>query len=243
LINVSSTPPLSAEEVADFLRANPDFFEHHAEVLLNINVAHPHGGRTVSIPERQLIATREKVKLLEAKLAELLKFGEENDALSQRIHDLMLKLIACDGVDAIVDTLLLELLDNFQVPHVALRLWDVTPTQETPEFQPVAGELKQFIDAMKSPYCGSHPVYETHTWFGDHAPHLKSYALVPLRGGGGGAGERTMGLLLMASENASRFYADMGTLFLTRIGEVAAHCLLRHLVMLPAPTPAVTAAE
>ena len=42
---------------------------------------------------------------------------------------------------------------------------------------------------------------------------------------------------------ASRFYADMGTLFLTRIGEVAAHCLLRHLVMLPAPTPAATAAE
>lgn len=234
---MSSVPTLSAEDVADFLRAHPDFFEHHAEVLLNINVAHPHGGRTVSIPERQLIATREKVKLLEAKLAELLKFGEENDALSQRIHDLLLKLIACDGVDAIVDTLLLELLDNFQVPHVALRLWDVSPTEDTPEFQPVAAELKQFVEAMKSPYCGSHPVYETHLWFGDHAPHLKSYALVPLKG------ECTMGLLLMASENASRFYADMGTLFLTRIGEVAAHCLLRHLAVLPAPEPQVPAAE
>ena len=234
---MSSVPALSAEDVADFLGAHPDFFEHHAEVLLNINVAHPHGGRTVSIPERQLIATREKVKLLEAKLAELLKFGEENDALSQRIHYLMLKLIAGDGVDAIVDTLLLELLDNFQVPHVALRLWDVSPTEDTPEFQPVAAELKQFVEAMKSPYCGSHPVYETHLWFGDHAPHLKSYALVPLKG------ERTMGLLLMASENASRFYADMGTLFLTRIGEVAAHCLLRHLVVLPAPEPQAPAAE
>ncbi len=228
---MSSVPTLSAEDVAEFLRAHPDFFEHNVDVLLNINVSHPHGGRTVSIPERQLIATREKVKLLEAKLAELLKFGEENDALSQRIHDLMLKLIACDGVDAIVDTLLLELLDNFQVPHVALRLWDVSPTEDTPEFQPVAPELKQFVEAMKTPYCGSHPVYETHAWFGDHAPHLKSYAIVPLRN------ERTIGLLLMASENASRFYADMGTLFLTRIGEVAAHCLLRHLVLLPAPTP------
>ncbi|MBL8512433.1 MAG: DUF484 family protein, partial [Betaproteobacteria bacterium] len=158
---MSSVPTLSAEDVAEFLRAHPDFFEQHVDVLLNINVAHPHGGRTVSIPERQLIATREKVKLLEGKLAELLKFGEENDALSQRIHDLMMKLIACDGVDAIIDTLLLELLDNFQVPHVALRLWDVSPSQDSAEFQPVAPELKQFVESMKAPYCGSHPVYET----------------------------------------------------------------------------------
>ncbi|MBL8521390.1 MAG: DUF484 family protein [Betaproteobacteria bacterium] len=223
---------MSAEEVAEFLRAHPDFFEHHVDVLLNINVSHPHGGRTVSIPERQLIATREKVRLLEAKLAELLKFGEENDQLSGRIHDLMLKLIASDGPDAIIDTLFLELLDNFQVPHVALRLWDVSPSQDTPEFQPVAAELRQFVEAMGAPYCGSHPVYETHLWFGDHAPHLKSYALVPLRA------DRCMGVLLMASENATRFYADMGTLFLTRIGDVVTHCLLRHLVMLPASAPA-----
>ena len=39
---------------------------------------HPHGGRTVSIGERQLVATREKVKLLEGKLSELIQFGEEN---------------------------------------------------------------------------------------------------------------------------------------------------------------------
>ena len=86
---------LSTEQVAEFLRAHPDFFEQHVEVLLNINVAHPHGGRTVSIPERQLIATREKVKLLETKLTELIHFGEENDALSGKIHDLALRLIDC----------------------------------------------------------------------------------------------------------------------------------------------------
>jgi uncharacterized protein len=232
---VSNAPTLSAEDVAEFLRANPDFFEHHVEVLLNINVAHPHGGRTVSIPERQLIATREKVKLIESKLAELLKFGEENDALSERIHALLLKLIASEGADALIDTLFLELLDNFQVPHVALRLWDVAPAGEGPEFQPVAEELKRFVEAMHAPYCGSHPVYETHLWFGEHAPHLKSYAMVALRG------ERTIGLLLMASENASRFYADMGTIFLTRIGDVLATCLLRHLTALPPPSPDIAA--
>lgn len=220
---------LSAEQVAEFLRAEPDFFEQHVDVLLNINVAHPHGGRTVSIPERQLIATREKVRLLEGKLAELIQFGEENDALSDKIHALSLKLIDCAAFDQLIDTLYLDLLDNFQVPHVAVRFWDVVPPDApTPEFQAVSAEVMQFVDAMKTPYCGSHPVYETNLWFGEHAPHLKSYALVPLKSG------RTFGMLLMASENAERFYADMGTMFLTRIGDVLAHCLARQLTFIPA---------
>ena len=229
---------LSTEQVAEFLRAYPDFFEQHVDVLLNINVTHPHGGRTVSIPERQLIATREKVKLLETKLAELIHFGEENDALSDKIHGLSLRLIDCATLDLLIDTVYLDLLDNFQVPHVAVRFWDVVaPEAPSPEFQPVGAELSRFVEAMKEPYCGSHPVYETNHWFGEHAPHLKSYALVPLRAG------RTFGLLLMASENAERFYAEMGTVFLTRIGGVLAHCLARQLsfvapvASLEEPTP------
>ena len=226
---------LNNEQIAEFFRANPDFFESNVDVLLNINVTHPHGGRTVSIPERQLIATREKVKLLEGKLSELITFGQENDALSEKIHLLTLNLIGCDSHEQLIDTLYLDLLDNFQVPHVAVRLWNVTvppvsPDAPSPEFQPVATELIQFVAAMSGPYCGSHPVYETNLWFGEHAPHLKSYALIPLKKDG------VFGLLLLASENAERFYADMGTVFLTRIGDVFAHCLARHLSLVPAST-------
>lgn len=221
---------LNSEQIADFLRANPDFFESNFDVLLNINVTHPHGGRTVSIPERQLIATREKVKLLESKLSELITFGQENDALSEKIHRLTLELIACTSQEQLIDTLYLDLLDNFQVPHVAVRFWNVVlPESPAPEYQPVAAELVQFVAAMTGPYCGSHPVYETNHWFGEHAPHLKSYALIPLKK------DDAFGLLLMASENAERFYADMGTVFLTRIGDIFAHCVARHLSLIPAP--------
>ena len=228
----------STEQIAEFLRAHPDFFEQHVDVLLNINVVHPHGGRTVSIPERQMIATREKVKLLETKLAALIHFGEENDALSEKIHGLSLKLIDCATLDQLIDTVYLELLDNFQVPHVAVRFWNVEPrATPSPEFQPVGSELSRFVDAMNVPYCGSHPVYETNQWFGEHAPHLKSYALVPLKAG------TTFGLLLMASENAERFYADMGTVFLTRIGDVLAHCAARQLTFITGVGVGMGAAE
>ncbi|MFN8994518.1 MAG: DUF484 family protein, partial [Pseudomonadota bacterium] len=189
---------LSIEDVAEFLRRHPEFFEAHPDVLLNIEVPHPHGGRTVSIPERQLIATREKVRLLESKLTELIRFGEENDALSEKVQALTLKLIGAGSREQTIDTLYLELLETFSVPHVAVRLWNVAPRDgaepapQVAEFQPVAAELVQFVEAMTAPYVGAHPVYETHLWFGEHAPHLKSYAMVPLRT------EKVFGVLLLA---------------------------------------------
>jgi uncharacterized protein YigA (DUF484 family) len=222
---------LSIEDVAEFLRRHPEFFEAHPDVLLNIEVPHPHGGRTVSIPERQLIATREKVRLLESKLTELIRFGEENDVLSEKVQALTLKLIGAGTREQAIDTLYLELLETFSVPHVSLRLWNVSPrdgaepTPQAAEFQPVAAELVQFVEAMTAPYVGAHPVYETHLWFGEHAPHLKSYAMVPLRT------DKVFGVLLLASENAERFYTGMGTMFLTRIGDVFAAALARELTV------------
>lgn len=223
-----SHDPLSIEQVAEFLRQHPEFFESHPDVLLNIEVPHPHGGRTVSIPERQLIATREKVRLVESKLAELIRFGEENDALSDKVHALALKLIASTTRETTIDTLYLDLLDTFQVPHVVVRLWnvDVPEGSTAPEFLPVGTELIQFVDAMTAPYVGAHPVYETNLWFGEHAPHLKSFAMVPLKHP---AAQTNYGVLLLASENAERFYTGMGTVFLSRIGDVFAAALSRSL--------------
>lgn len=220
-----SSETLSIEQVAEFLRGHPEFFEAHPDVLLNIVVPHPHGGRTVSIPERQLIATREKVRLLESKLSELVKYGEENDKLSDKVQAMTLKLIAARSRERTIDTLYLDLLDTFQVPHVVVRLWGVVEPEgnRAPEFTSVADELVQFVEAMTAPYVGAHPVYETNLWFGEHAPHLKSYAMVPLKS------DRVFGVLLLASENAERFYAGMGTMFLTRIGAVFAAALSRDL--------------
>jgi len=46
-------------------RSNPQFFEEHVDTLVQINLPHPHGGRTISLSERQLVALREKNKQLE----------------------------------------------------------------------------------------------------------------------------------------------------------------------------------
>src|SRR5438270_10503734 len=98
---------LNPEQVAEFLRQNPGFFENHVELLMNLQIPHPHGGRAVSIGERQLVAVREKAKLLEDKLRELIQFGEENDLVGGKVHALACRLIEAPGLDAALDTLYL----------------------------------------------------------------------------------------------------------------------------------------
>ncbi|HUQ27360.1 MAG TPA: DUF484 family protein [Usitatibacter sp.] len=219
---------LTAEQVAEFLRQNPGFFENHADILVNLQIPHPHGGRAVSIGERQLVAVREKAKMLEDKLRELIQFGEENDAVGEKVHRLSCRLVDAPSLDAALDTLYLDLLDHFAVPHVAVRLWSVAEENpDTKEFAPVAGEMRQFVEQMSAPYVGHHPVYESQSWFGEAAPHLKSFAMVKLARDGMG-----FGVVALASEDPRRFYPEMGTLYLARIGELLSHALWRFVTPL-----------
>ena len=214
---------LTVDQVAEYLRQNPGFFEQHVEILTNLQIPHPHGGRAVSIGERQLIALREKSKILEDKLHELIQFGEENDALGEKVHRLACRLIESTSLDATLDTLYLDLLDHFAVPHVAVRLWNVAEENpDTKEFAPAPAEMRQFVEQMTAPYCGQHAVYESQAWFGEAAAHLKSFALVPLV-----RDEIAFGVVALASEDPKRFYAEMGTLYLARIGELVSRALWR----------------
>ena len=219
---------LTADQVAEFLRQNPGFFENHVDILMNLQIPHPHGGRAVSIGERQLVAVREKAKLLEDKLHELIQFGEENDAVGEKVHRLACRLVDAPSLDAALDTLYLDLLDHFAVPHVAVRLWSVAEENpDTKEFARVAPEMRQFVEQMTAPYCGHLAVYESQAWFGEAAPHLKSFALLPLT-----RDKICYGVIGLASEDPKRFYPEMGTLYLARIGELVSHALWRFVTPL-----------
>jgi len=223
---------LTSEQVAEFLRQNPGFFENHADILVNLQIPHPHGGRAVSIGERQLVAVREKAKMLEDKLRELIQFGEENDALGEKVQRLACRLLDAPSLDATLDTLYLDFLDHFAVPHVAVRLWNVAEENpDTKEFAPVAAEMRQFVEKLASPYCGPHAVYESQAWFGEAAPHVKSFALVGLRVDGA-----PFGVIALASEDPKRFYPEMGTLYLARVGDLVSHALWRFVTPVREPT-------
>ena len=215
---------ISADQVAILLRDNPTFFEDYAPILAEIQLPHPHGGRAISISERQILTLREKTKILEAKLAKLIQYGKENDKLSETIHHLAVALLGEYDPESVIDMICASLEEQFNVPHVTMRLWPQSATlANRVEFTEISQEIKQFTAAMTAPYCGQHAVYEVDHWFGEAASHLRSFALIPLKR------DEVLGLLVLASEDAARFYPEMGTLYLHRLSELASVALMRAL--------------
>lgn len=215
------------EQFCEYLRANPQFFERNAHLLTEIYLPSPHGSGTISLAERQQLAQRDKIRILEAKLSELIQFGEENDVISDKVHRLTLGILAARGFEALVQMVSHSLREDFQVPHVAIRLW-ANPQNKGDraggEFEPVDEALIAWAQELNAPYCGHSPAMGVEGWFGETNAPLKSYALIPLRG------ETVFGLLAMASEDAQRFYPEMGTLYLKRIGELLSVALLRYIL-------------
>ncbi len=207
---------MNADDLARFLRANPQFFDQNPELLESIRVSHPHGGRAIPLAERQTVQLRDKVKGLEGRLAELLRFGEENDAISEKVHRLAVAIAAARDFPALARSLYFHLREDFAVPHVALRIWGKSVPVDFEEAAPVDAAQKEQAGMMGSPHCGPAQGNVFAAWFREAAEHVRSLALVPL-------GQTTVfGLLALGSEDPKRFYPDMGTLYLRRIGELCA---------------------
>ena len=214
---------MTAEEVAQFFRSHPQFFDQHPELLESIYVPHPYGGRAIPLSERQILSLRDRVKVLEAKLGELLKYGEDNDAISEKVHRLATGLLGARDFAAAAQALQFHLREDFSVPHVALRLWGRPLPAGAPEGAAVEEALRERVEAMGAPLCGPAAGSPFLPWFGDAQEHVRSLALVPL------GQTRAAGLLALGSEDAQRFYAEMGTLYLRRIGELTAAALAARL--------------
>jgi uncharacterized protein len=213
----------SHEEIARYLTDHPEFFDQYADLLALVTIPDPHTGRAISITERQLFSLRDKVRTLESKLAELIGFGEENDAISDKVHQMTVAMMAATDHAGVSRALHAHLGGAFAVPHVGLRLWgigsaDVLAAGASRDFLPVSDTLKSFASALRRPYCGPSAGQDACAWFNDFAPHLKSMVQIPLNVPGGAC----FGLLVLASEDPYRFYPDLGTLYLERIGALAA---------------------
>lgn len=210
---------MDASDVERFLKANPQFFDEHPQLLEAIYVPHPHGGRAIPLAERQLLGLREKLRLVEAKLGELVRFGEDNDAIGEKVHRLSLALLGAKDFASTAHALYFHLREDFAVPHVALRIWGRSLLDGTLEGSPVDAALRDQAETMGAPRCGPAAGNPFLPLFREAQEHIRSVALVPL------GQTRVVGLLALGSEDPQRFFEDMGTLYLRRIGELTAGAL------------------
>ncbi len=217
--------PPGAEDVAQYLRSHPEFFESHAELLASITVPHPHGGRAISLQERQLEVLREKHRLLEVRLADLIRIGQENDAITDKLQRWTRQLLLVVEAEKLPQTLLDGLQTGFNVPQLAMRLWSVRePFRGLSCAAPAAVDAITLANSIKQPYCGPNADFQAATWLPEGGSATRSIALLPLRKG---LDPNAFGLLVLGSPDPGRFQSGMGTAFLERIAETASASLSR----------------
>lgn len=225
----------SAHDVAALLKAQPDFFTRHADTFATLTVPHPHEGRAISLGERQILTLRERLHTVERRLAALLHNASDNERTMARMQEWSLTLLAARHATALPEIVAQGLSEHFDVPEVALRLWDTTAPAHrigapAPTWaRPVSEDVRLFADSLQAPYCGTDTGFEAVQWLTRPAA---SIALIPLRTPDHDA---AFGLLVLASPDPLRYAADMGTDVLTHIGALVGAALSR---LLAAPTGA-----
>ncbi len=215
---------ITEDDIANYLANTPGFFERHAELLGAVQLGNPHGGRAVSLQERQMDMLRDKLKGMEMAIIEMIRHGQENMAIADKLHRWTRTLMLTPSAADVPDVLVRELIHQYMVPQAAVRLWGADPAFDGLAFTSGVGtDVKSFASSLTAPYCGVNSGFEAVQWV-DEPARVMSMALIPLRNG---AAPEAFGMLMLASPDATRYTADMGTEFLTRIGEVASAALAR----------------
>lgn len=221
---------MNDHQIAEYLLAHPEFFEHHAELLAAVRLASPHNGRTVSLQERQMDILRAKNKQLELRLAQLMHHGQKNDGLMFKLGILAKRILTEEKPDAVPQLIEQVLREVFGV--VAVRIWGaaVPYAQADFVFSP-EHEIGLFANQLTAPYCGNNPELDVTQWLmaDEESAVLESFALVALRKPHCDE-TNAFGLLVMGSPDPQHFQEGMATDFLSYMGVLVSAALSRLLV-------------
>ena len=196
--------PITEEDIANYLANTPDFFERHAELLAAVQLSSPHSQRAISLQERQATLLRDKIRMLEQRIMDMIRNVNENMVLSDKLLLWARTLFLNTDAKALPQLIADELADQFSVPQVGIKVWGVASRYACEPFAlGVSDDAKSFATSL---------------------------AILPLRpvllGAPATAGVvPAFGLLVLASPDAQRFTSTMGTDFLARIAELASAAL------------------
>jgi uncharacterized protein YigA (DUF484 family) len=219
------------EAVGRYLEQTPDYFLRHPELLAALALPHPEAGRAVSLVERQVRVLRDRNEQSTQQLQELINFARDNDQLGERVQRFALAVIDSDSLDEVLDTAQDMLRQEFSLDGVAVRLTG-NPRPASPRQEFVKSNdatLDRLLASLESrngqPLCGTTNDFATlEKLFGKAAAGINSTAVIGL------TRHALRGVLVLASGDPQRFRADMGTVYLVRLGELLMAGVARHLV-------------
>ena len=218
---------LDDEQIIEYLKNNPEFLMRNPELLESLEVSQGITGAT-SLLERQVNVLRTKGKHLEDQLDALITAARSNEQIMKKLQHLTLELLRADSLDMLLSTSQDVLRSDFNSDFVSFRLFHDKDEDDLPGLHFVKGDdqvmqaFHSLLDNLK-PVCGTCPKEQLSFLFGDNSSRIQSVALVPLQG------NHSIGLLALGSTEAERFHKDMGTVFLSHLGELIATAISQHL--------------
>ena len=213
---------MDENSVKEYLKDHPEFFEHNAQLLADIHLPSPHGNGTISLAERQQLAQRDKISVLETRFDELINNAQFNNLTAAKIHHVNLNLHKAKNFDAIEQLVSHDLPEIFELTDTCLKVW-AKPISDSNHanlvFSEVSIEVKDWVGKLNQPYCGAPSDMVAQNWFIEPPGSLSIIAL---------RNPDVIGFLALASDDEKRFYTSMGTDFLTSIGELVSAALSRY---------------
>jgi uncharacterized protein YigA (DUF484 family) len=208
----------NAAAVARYLAAHPEFFNQHLELLRTLEIPHA-TGQAVSLWERQIAALREEIERMRARFDELIEQATHNETVIRRIQQLALELMDTAGPQAAFRLLSARLAEDFRADRVTGLVFAGAAFIDSDDARQFVGADSPRRDpfkhalAKREPVCGRLTQAQTQALFGIEA-FDGSHVVLPLHGKGWD------GLLVVSSQDPTRFESNMGTEFLSFLRDV-----------------------
>ncbi|MCB1568891.1 MAG: DUF484 family protein [Xanthomonadales bacterium] len=222
---------LEAADVAVWLREHPNFFLHHPDVALAIDLPRENG-RATSLASYQLDVLREKNRELNRRLQELFANANENERLTVRTHQFTLALLRAQNLPQTLAMAVGSLREDFSSEWVRILLskpgLDVVSSPWWTHADRESVQMAAFADLKPDaePLSGRLQADKLDALFGADAAQVQSSALVPLG---------DYGVLAIGSSDPNHFYPGMGTFFVRLMAQALVAALARFDTSVPTP--------
>ena len=202
---------VNEEDVSNYLLRNPDFLSRHPEVLRVMEVAGSDDG-TDSLLRKQMDTLRMENQKLRDALSTAQHIAELNESASAKVGKLVDSLLATPDLEKLFQCLYATLAEEFAIPHSTVRIFPVADAvnEQGRKLRMLFPEAQM----LKKAQCDGLSLEQSEFLFGDAAASLRSFALVPLGGGG------WHGMLCIGCEDRHRFTAGHDTQLLDHIGHI-----------------------
>lgn len=218
------------KDIARYLRDHPDFFEQHQDILATMVLPHE-TGVAVSLIERQVQVLRDEKEKLSRQLQGLISTAQNNEKLNNNVNALILELLDADSLKDILRVIEQRMRADFEADAVIVKLLAsgnavLKEHEELTAWQQPALVIGEKVMTAREPVCGAFTAEQMNALFND--ADIRSAGVVPLVEDR--SSKNCYGIIAIGSYDPHRFRADMGTLFLSLLGQVLTRILKRHLV-------------